>query len=77
MIVDSRFLLDKMNPIVIMEDMRGYEKLTELLRSESQGLEAHMVAVERAMHFMGHVHRQTWLAKKTEQEAKVLLEKFR
>ena len=60
-----------------MEDMCGYSKLTELLASDSQGLETHMAAIERAMHFMGCVHRLTWLANKTEQETKLLLDKFR
>lgn len=60
-----------------MEDMNGYHKVAELLMADSQALETHMAAIKRAMCCIGSVHRKTWLANKTDQEAKLLLARFR
>ena len=58
-----------------MEDMKEFKKLTDLLRYG--GLEDHISAAEKAGHFIGCLHKETWLLDKTEGERKLFVDHFR
>lgn len=60
---------------VLMEDMRGFEPLQELLTKGE--VDECVTAVERVMKFLGHVHKSTWLRDMSLDDQKTLTQQYR
>ncbi len=61
---------------VIIEDLQDFKKLTDLV-AYGVDIEEYIPAIEKALYFIGYVHRETFLAEKTLEERKLLYDKFR
>lgn len=59
-----------------MEDMAEFQKLTETLARGGVGDQV-LLAIQRAMEFVGRLHAETWLPHRSVEEAELLMDRCR